>query len=707
MNAPLQKTTYLIHDLCCATEEQLIRKRLQRQPGIHGLEFNIISHKLTVQHSCSEESITKQLRDIGLPGINESAQPRTPGKAYGRLLIWTGISAGLFVLALASMLLSFPTFVPPLIFMASMAAGGWHIASKTWKAVRSFSLEMNALMTVAAIGAVALGQYAEGAAVILLFSVSLLLESMSIESTRQAIRSLMKLSPASAAVIRNGTESTVPLETIRVGEIVVVRPGERVPFDGTVSRGSSSVDEAPITGEPFPASKGPGDTVYAGSFNQLGALHITVSRVSADSTIARIIHVVEEAQTKKAPVQTMVEKFARVYTPAVFAFALAVAFVPPVVFGASFSDWCYRSLVLIVMACPCALVISTPVTLACAMTNAARNGILIKGGKHLEILAGVRAVAFDKTGTLTLGRPTVTDIVALHSLSSAEILRVAAAAEVHSEHHLADALLRNAQETGIRLTDLVTEDFTAITGKGVRTRLNGTTYVIGNHSLMEELGVCSPEVERELFALERMGKTVVVLADATRVLGLIAIADEIRSESKRAVHELHSAGIQHVALLTGDNERSASLLAGQLNVDSVQSGLLPEDKLAAIESMRKRYGATAMVGDGINDTPALAAADVGIAMGGIGSDVALETGNVILMSDNISRIVHGILLGKKALRIINQNVVLALLTKGVFLALGLFGWTSLWLAILADDGATLLVILNGLRALRNGSPSQS
>lgn len=700
MNTPVQETTFLIHDLCCATEEHLIRKRFRSEPGVHGLEFNVISHKLKIRHSCSEEVIQRHLKEIGLPGINEANAPLVVNKTYRRLLLWTGVSAALFCGGIIASTLNLPPLISRLFFLGSMAAGGWHIALKAYRAIRTLSLEMNSLMTVAAIGAVALGQFAEGAAVILLFSVSLLLESMSTEGTRQAIRSLMKLSPPTAAVLRNGLEVIMPLDQIAVGETVVVRPGERIPFDGRVLRGASSVEEAPITGEPFPASKGPGDTVYAGSFNQLGALQIVVARPSTDSTIARIIHSVEEAQTRKAPTQTAVERFARYYTPVVFAMAIGVAFLPPVVLGASFTDWFYRALVLLVIACPCALVISTPVTLACAMTNAARNGILIKGGKHLELLAHVQAIAFDKTGTLTQGRPTVTDIVAIDSLSVPEILRIAAAAELHSEHHLADALLRKAKESGIALTDLVTEDFSSITGKGVRTRVNGTTYIVGNHLLMEELGICSPRVEKELFALEHKGKTVVILSDTQRVLGLIAISDEIRSESRHAVDELHSAGVDHVVLLTGDNKKTASLVAEELRFDAVSSELLPEGKLLAIESLRRAHGLVAMVGDGINDAPALAAADVGIVMGGIGSDVALETGTMILMSDNVSRIPHAILLGKRALRIIKQNIFLALLTKGVFLALGIFGWTSLWLAILADDGATLLVILNGLRVLR-------
>ena len=707
MNAPVQETTYLIQGLCCATEEQLIRKRLRSEPGIDELEFNIISHKLRVRHSCSEETIRKHLKDIGLPGINDPRASGAGNKTYRRLLQWTGLSSAFFLGALIVLLLPLPALISPLLFVASMLTAGWHIAAKAYKAIRTLSLEMNALMTVAAVGAIALGQYAEGAAVMLLFSVSLLLESMSIEGTRQAIRSLMKLSPPSAAVLRNGSELIMPLDQIAVGEIVLVRPGERIPFDGQVSQGASSVDEAPITGEPYPKSKCPGDTVYAGSFNQLGALQVEIARPSSDSTIARIIHLVEHAQTKKAPMQTAIERFARYYTPTVFTLAIAIAFLPALILGAPFSIWFYRALVLLVIACPCALVISTPVTLACAMTNAARNGILIKGGKHLELLARVRAIAFDKTGTLTKGRPFVTDIVSLDSLPAPEILRIAAAAELHSEHHLADALLRKAKESGIVLTDLTTEDFSSITGKGIRTRVNGTTYIVGNHLLMEELGVCSAIVEKELYALEHMGKTVVILADTEKVLGLIAISDEIRSESRHAVDELHAAGIDDVVLLTGDNKKTASLVAEELKFDAVRSELLPDGKLLAIESLRRQHGVVAMVGDGINDSPALAAADVGIAMGGIGSDVALETGTIILMSDNISKIPYGVRLGKKALRIIKQNVFLALLTKGVFVALGIFGWTSLWLAILADDGATLLVILNGLRALRSRSGSQT
>jgi Cd2+/Zn2+-exporting ATPase len=700
-NQEVHETTYQIDDLCCATEEQLIRKRLQGLPGIQELEFNLITHRLRVKHSCNEDKIARQLNDLGLPGQIDTTIAPGGNSAFSRLLVSIGISGTFFVGGLAMHLASMPELAGNILFLLSLVVGGWHIAEKAFKAVKSFALEMNSLMIVASVGAVIIGQYAEGAAVILLFSISLLLESASTERTRNAIRSLMKLAPASATVLRGDSEQMVPLEEIRIGETVLVRPGERIPVDGTVLKGGSSVDEAAITGEPFPSPKRPSDPVYAGTFNQLGVLFIEVTRQSTDSTIARIIHLVEEAQNKKAPSQTAVERFARYYTPSVFALAVAVALLPPLLLGALFVDWLYRSLVLLVIACPCALVISTPVTLASAMTNAARNGILIKGGKHLELLSAIGAVAFDKTGTVTQGRATVTDIVPLNSLSSQEILRIAAAAELHSEHHLAEALLRKAKETGIHLTDMATEDFSSITGKGIRTRVDGTSYIVGNHLLMEELGVCSPIVEESLAKLEGAGKTVVILADQTRILGLIAISDQIRSEGRSTVQKLHELGVKRVALLTGDNQGTATAVASQLGVDELRAELLPEGKLQAIEEMRRQYRSVAMVGDGINDAPALAAADVGIAMGGAGSDIALETGNVVLMSDNIEKIPYAIMLGKKAIRIIWQNISIALLTKFVFLILGVFGWTSLWLAILADDGAALIVILNALRVLRS------
>jgi Cd2+/Zn2+-exporting ATPase len=555
-------------------------------------------------------------------------------------------------------------------------------------------------MAIAVLGAVGIQKYGEAAAIVVLYMFSLLLESKSTDKARQALQDLLKFTPLTATVKRNGREVSIPAEQIHVGEIIVIRPGERLPLDGEVVSGSSSLDQAPITGESMPVPKRTGDAVFAGSFNQLGTLDVRVTKIATDSTLARIIHLVEDAQSKKAPMQTFVERFALYYTPTVFALAILVAAVPPLAFGAGFLDWFYRALVLLVVACPCAFVISTPVSLISAMTNAARHGILLKGGKHLETLAKVRAVAFDKTGTLTRGKPVVTDILSLNGMSPNDILRVAASAELKSEHPLAEALLVKAQESGISMSDAQVEEFTAIAGKGIRATIDGKKFVVGNHQLIEDMGVCSPEVEEMLQRLELQGKTALVLSDERSVLGVIAVADRIRAESATVVKELHRLGIEKVVLLTGDNDATASATAAELSLDEVKAQLLPQEKLLAIQELKSRHAPVVMVGDGINDAPALAAADVGIAMGRAGSDTALETADVVLMSDNIAKVPYAIALGKRTFRIIKQNIALALLTKLVFLVLGVFGLTSLWLAILADDGATILVLANGMRLLK-------
>ncbi len=517
---------------------------------------------------------------------------------HRRLLLSTGLCGLLFICGLAAEMLSSPALLSILLFVASLVSGGWHVAFKAYKAVRTKSLEMNSLMTIASAGAIALGTYAEGAAVIFLFSVSLLIESFSADRTRRGIRSLMSTSPTNATVLRDGKESIVAVEEIEIGEKVLIRPGERIPADAEVLEGYSTVDEAPITGESAPALKRKGDEVFAGSYNQLGALELRVLRRANDSTIARIIHLVEDAQSQKAPSQALVERFARYYTPSIFGLAIAIAAVPPLFFGQQFGEWIYRSLVLLVIACPCALVISTPVTLVSALTNAARHGILIKGGKHLEALAEVRALAFDKTGTLTEGRLTVTDIVPLNSLSPAGILRIAAAAELKSEHHLAEALIRKAKDEGIEFSEISIEEFSSMTGKGIRTKMDGKTYIVGNHQLVEDMKICSDLVESTLHRLESQGKTVVILTDEQQPLGVIAISDRIRQESSAAIEALHELGIEHVVMLTGDNRGTALTVAADLGVDNLKAELLPEDKLALVRELKARYGSVAMAGDG-------------------------------------------------------------------------------------------------------------
>jgi Cd2+/Zn2+-exporting ATPase len=542
--------------------------------------------------------------------------------------------------------------------------------------------------------------------VIFLFALSLLLESMSVERSRRAIQSLMKLSPMTARTRRNSVENEVPVEDVDPGETVMIRPGERIPLDGTVQHGMSTIDESSLTGESIPVPKQPGSLVYAGTFNQRGALEIITTHRSTDSTLARIVHLIQEAHRKKAPSQSFIESFARYYTPAVFLLAIGIAIVPPFVFGQPAGDWFYRALVLLVIACPCALVISTPVTIVSALTNAARRGILVKGGKYLELLANVGSVALDKTGTLTQGKPRVTDIVPLNSVSPRELLRIAAAIELKSEHHLAGAFLDKLAEEGVSVDDIRIDRFDSITGRGVRGTIDNATYIAGNHQLIEEMGLCSPDLETIFFKLEAEGKTVVAVAREKEVMGVMGIVDPLRTESKETIRALHDMGIANITMLTGDNRGTAEALARQMDLHDTQAELLPDQKLAVVENLKRQYGTVAMVGDGINDAPALASADIGIAMGGIGSDTALETADVVLMNDDLSRIPYSIMLGKSALRIIKQNIVVALLTKAVFLTLGVFGMTSLWLAILADDGATLIVILNSLRLL-NHKRSQS
>lgn len=696
----IQHSSFVIPDLCCATEEALIRKRLGGRPDIQGLDFNIVSHRLRVRHSCPEEKILQLLKEAGLPGISEQTTgPVSRNKSHTSLLVSTGISGGLFLVGGLAGLLELADPIRAVLFLGSMSAGGWHIGLKGFKAIRALSLDMNFLMSIAAIGAVILGEYAEGAAVVLLFSVSLLLESMSIDRSRRAIQSLMKLAPLSACVVRGERERTLPIEEVVVGDHILIRPGEYIPLDGEVVSGSSSVNQAAITGESIPVEKAHGAMVYAGSLNEQGALEVRVTRTSDDSTLARIVHMVEEAQSLKAPVQTFVERFARIYTPAVFGVAILMSLLPPLLGDITFQEAVYRSLVMIVIACPCALVISTPITLVSGMTNAARHGILVKGGKHMETLARVQAIAFDKTGTLTQGKPVVTNVVALNSISPREILKIVAAAEARSEHQIADAILRKAREEGLSLSEFSPDTFSAMPGKGIRTTVGGHEFIVGNHQLVEELGLCSPDVERALFPLEREGKTVILLADEKKVLGLIALADAVRDEAARTLRELKRLGIRRSVLLSGDNKPIAEMVGSSLGFDATKAELLPAQKLREIKSLQQKYGPVAMVGDGVNDAPALAAADVGIAMGGIGSDTALETADVVLMSDNIAAIPYAVRLSRESLRIIRQNVALALGTKFLFLGLGALGLTSLWLAILADDGATLLVVLNGLRLL--------
>ena len=592
-----------------------------------------------------------------------------------------------------------------LLFAAATVAGGVLIFPHALSSLRRLRLDMNVLMTVAVAGAWLIGEGAEAASVVFLFALAELLESWSVGRARRAIKSLLALAPGTAWRKREGGEAVeVPVAEIQPGEIVLVRSGQRVPLDGEVTAGESAINQASITGESLPVEKKPGDPVFAGTINGEGSLEVRVTKTAGDSTLARIIKLVEEAEEQKAPTQRFVDRFARIYTPAVFVLALLVAIVPPLMFGQAWSEWTYRALVLLVIACPCALVIATPISVVSGLTAMARRGVLIKGGAFLEAVGKLRALAVDKTGTITMGRPIVAEVIPWGGLTEEEVLRKAAAIDTHSTHPLAEAVTAAAKERGIAFTPA--DNYQSRTGRGAGAVIDGHPHFIGNHKMAHEMGVCSPEIEARLTEIESRGQSLAVLGHtphegcAGQVLGILAIGDTMRPEAPEALKMLHAAGVEKVIMLSGDNQRTASAIAKQSGIDEARGDLMPEQKVEHIRELVKTYTHVGMIGDGVNDAPALAVASVGIAMGAVGSDTAIETADMALMNDDLRKLADAIHLGRRTVRIIRFNVCFALLIKAVFLVLAFTGHASLWLAILADTGATLLVIANSLRLLR-------
>ena len=693
-----KKKIYVVSGICCAAEEAIVRKRLDALIGMEHYTFNPITNELSLD--ANDVGATNHLRAAGF-GVR-SKHELLPNEPFWRRhadAAFTGIAALLGTAGIVLERLEIAALMSHVLLLAAITIGGWKVFLKAFRSARSLTLDMNVLMSLAVIGALFIDKWSEAAAVIVLFALSLMLESYSAARTRRAIQSLIALSPEQASVLKNEKETLVSVKDVVPGDLVVIRPGERVPLDGVVVEGASSVNESPITGESMPVEKIVGAEVFAGAMNERGSLRVRVTKRSENTTLARIAQLVQEAQQKRAPIQGFVDRFASVYTPAVVGLAAVIAVVPPFVLADPFGEWLYRALVLLVIACPCALVISTPVTIVSAVTNAARHGMLIKGGKYIEVMSKVKAIAFDKTGTLTEGKPTVTDIISLNSFSRDEILRLVAAIEHRSEHHLASAVLAEAERNDIPYRNLTLENFESIPGMGVKAAVGGTTYYLGNQALCKEIGYCSPLVERTLKAFSREGKTAVVLGRKREALGIIAVRDTARHQSRDAINNLHRLGIQRLLMLSGDHETTARQLADELGMDQSAAGLLPEEKVKFVSELRAQHGTVAMVGDGVNDAPALAASSVGIAMGVSGSDATLETADVVLMSDDLSRLPHLFALSKKAMCIVMQNVALALSLKLIFLALALSGFATLWMAVLADDGAALIVILNGLRAL--------
>lgn len=612
-------------------------------------------------------------------------------------------AAGLCAAGAEALALLWKTDSSPLIValaIIAILAGGRETLQKGWQALRSFSLGIHFLMVVAVVGAIILGQWPEAAMVVFLFEVSERIEDATLSHARRSIRSLMQFAPDTANLKQpDGEYGEVPTATVEIGQNIQIRPGERVPLDGEVVSGFSTLNQAPITGESVPVEKTVGEKVFAGSINGEGALEVRVTQTSENSTLARIARLVEQAQEQRAPAERFVEKFAGVYTPIVVVLALLVASVPPLLFGQLFFEWLYRALVLLVISCPCALVISTPVALWSGLAAATRRGILVKGGAFLEAGSRLRLIAFDKTGTLTVGQPQVTDIVPLDGVSGTRVLHLAASLNAPSQHPVGHAVVSHWKEKEAQPL-LPVEDFQAITGRGVQGTIAQEKYYIGNHRLNEERGLCNAQVHEVLETLEQGGSSPILLSDATKTLGVLGVADTVRDESVAALRRLEKLGLQNV-MLTGDNIKVAGHIAGQLALNKVHAELLPEDKLDVLGELQTGHpGGVGMVGDGVNDAPSLARADVGIAMGAAGTDVALETADVALMDDDLRKLPEFIQIARATMSVLRWNIIFAIGIKVVFFVLALMGQATLWMAVFADVGASLLVVFNSLRLLR-------
>ncbi|MGC7403336.1 heavy metal translocating P-type ATPase [Pandoraea pneumonica] len=715
-SADAPQARFRIDQMDCPTEERLIRDQLARQPGIDTLYFNLLKRELTVVFGAkaSEAEVSRQsdvvadtLRKLGMTpvpliaGAANVAPPPANRKGDVARLIAGGVLAAASEVAVWSGVPEHSVWVGAIV-VAAIALCGLPTLKKGWIALRHFTLNIHFLMSLAVIGALAIGQWPEAAMVIVLFAISEKLEAASLTRARRAVEALMRLAPDEASVEQpDGSWADQPVAALTVGTRVRARPGERIAIDGVIEQGSSALNQASITGESVPVDKTVGDEVFAGSINESGLIVYRTSVAPGDTTLARIVRIVETAQQQRSPTQRFVDKFSRIYTPVVVLCALLVAIVPPLAFGLAWTPWIYKALVMLVIACPCALVISTPVTVVSGLTAAARAGILIKGGAFLESGRLIRAVALDKTGTLTRGEPHLTDVVPLDATTEAarnEVLTLAAALDAQTTHPIARAVVDGYQATGLGSLPAVT-DFEALPGMGVKGRIGQTLYYLGNHRLIESLGVCNATVEAELTRLEAQARTAIVLASETQALAVLAVADTLREESREALSQLAQMGIRTV-MLTGDNRATAQVIGEQAGVSDVRAEMLPEDKWQAITALRAEFGHVGMVGDGINDAPALAAADVGFAMGVTGTDSALETADVTLMDDDLRKLPAFLALSRRSATVLKQNIAIALGIKAVFFALAVVGAASLWMAVFADVGASLLVIANGMRLLR-------
>ncbi|QXH72777.1 heavy metal translocating P-type ATPase [Pseudomonas atacamensis] len=700
-SADARLSSFRIEAMDCPTEQTLIQNKLGKLAGVQQLEFNLINRVLGVTHNLpGTEPITDAIKSLGMHAEPLEAGVDAPTPAAVKKHWWPLTLSGLT--ALGAEVIHFtsaaPDWVVAIVALVSILSGGLGTYKKGWIALKNRNLNINALMSIAVTGAILIGQWPEAAMVMFLFTVAELIEARSLDRARNAISGLMQMTPEQATVLQaDGNWREQEVKSVDLGARVRVKPGERIALDGAVVSGSSTIDQAPITGESLPVEKTVGDKVFAGTINQAGSLEYTVTAAANNSTLARIIHAVEQAQGARAPTQRFVDQFSKIYTPAVFVFALAVAIIPPLFMGAAWFDWIYRALVLLVVACPCALVISTPVTIVSGLAAAARKGILVKGGVYLEGGFKLDYLALDKTGTITHGKPVQTDYLSLDPTADASAPAIAAALAGRSDHPVSLAIANAAVDKNFAA--LTVDNFAALGGRGVKGDINGQTYHLGNHRLVEELGLCSPQLEEKLFALEKQGKSVVLLLDSAGPLALFAVADTVKETSREAIRQLHELGVKTL-MLTGDNVHTAQAIAAQVGIDEARGDLLPTDKLQAIEDLYKQGHRVGMVGDGINDAPALARAEIGFAMAAAGTDTAIETADVALMDDDLRKIPAFISLSRNTASILKQNIALALVIKAIFLAVTFAGLATMWMAVFADMGVSLLVVFNGLRLLR-------
>jgi Cd2+/Zn2+-exporting ATPase len=737
--SPAESTVLHVPSMCCAAEFNLVEKELRRVDGVHDVAPDFIRRSVRIQHSAIPEPELlaaaarsgfevrpgraapqgKGLASIGIRTVD--ATPPAPAshaahdhdhehdhkdghdheEGHGHTHAndtspWKLAVGGVLALAAEVVALAYgdASFGAVAFALGAIALAGLDTYRKGLVALRRFNLNINALMTVAVTGAAILGQWPEAAMVMVLFAIAEMIEEKSLDRARRAIEGLMAMAPEMATVQHGSAWREVPAAAVALGATVRVRPGERIALDGTVTSGSSAVDQAAITGESVPVDKQAGDKLFAGTINQNGELLYQVTAKADDSTLARIIRAVQEAQASRAPTQRFVDTFARYYTPAVFAVAIAIAVLPPLLTGADWLTWVYRALVLLVIACPCALVLSTPISVVSGLTAAARRGILVKGGLYLEQGHRLKVLALDKTGTLTQGRPVVTDVQALQG-SEDEVLALAVSLSGRSDHPVSKAIAARGTGAVREVTG-----FQALQGRGIEGRIANERYRLGNHRLVEESAACSPELEAKLDALEAQGKTAVVLVRGKVPIAIFAIADQVRPESVEAVAQLKQLGVRPV-MLTGDNRHTAEAIARQVGIEDVRSELLPQDKLKAIQELSAGDTVVGMVGDGINDAPALAQAHIGFAMGAAGTDTAIETADVALMDDDPRKLAEFIDLSRATRAVLWQNITLALGIKVVFLSLAVVGEATLWMAVFADMGGSLLVVFNGLRLLRH------